>query len=91
MPTPSIRHAATALLMAMTSGAVAPGAMAQTALPPCDVPARSLPMHGDVSPEAQALIALLLRQDRDRPPSTPEGWRALANARRPPWRRTCRG
>jgi monoterpene epsilon-lactone hydrolase len=78
MPTPSIRHAAAALLIAMAAGATAPSAMAQTALPPRDVPARSLPVPGDVSPEAQALIAMPLRKDWDRPPSTPEGWRALA-------------
>lgn len=76
MPTPSTRHAAAAALLM----ALAPGAVAQTALPPRDVPARSLPVPGDVSPEAQALIALPLRQNWDRPPSTPEGWRALAEA-----------
>ena len=75
MPTPSIRRAAAALLIAL-----APGAVAQTALPPRDVPARSLPVPGDVSPEAQALIAQPLRKDWDRPPSTPEDWRALAQA-----------
>ncbi len=78
MPTPSIRRAAAALLMAMAAGATAPAALAQMALPPRDVPARSLPVPGDVSPEAQALIAMPLRKDWDRPPSTPEGWRALA-------------
>ena len=75
MPTPSIRRAAAALLVAM-----APSATAQTALPPRDVPARSLPVPGDVSPEVQALIAQPLRKDWDRPPSTPEGWRALAQS-----------
>ena len=78
MPTSSIRRAAAALLMAMAAGAMAPGAMAQTTLPPRDVPARSLPVPGDVSPEAQALIAMPLRKDWDHPPSTPEGWKALA-------------
>lgn len=78
MPTPSIQNAAAALLMIAAAGATAPGAMAQTALPPRDVPARSLPVPGDVSPEAQALTAMPLRKDWDRPPSTPEGWRALA-------------
>lgn len=76
MPTPSLRRAAAAALLM----ALAPGAMAQTALPPRDVPARSLPVPGHVSPEAQALIALPLRQNWDRPPSTPEGWKALAEA-----------
>ena len=78
MPTPSIRRAAAALLMAMAAGATAPAATAQMALPPREVPARSLPVPGDVSPEAQALIAMPLRKDWDRPPSTPEGWKALA-------------
>jgi len=79
MPKPSFRHAAAAALLM----AAVPGAMAQkaepTALAPRDVPARSLPVPGDVSPEERALIAQPLRQNWDHPPSTPEGWRALAN------------
>ncbi len=59
--------------------AVAPAAMAQTALAPRDVPARALPVPGDVSPELQTIIAQPLRQNWDKPPTTPEGWRTLAN------------
>jgi len=59
--------------------ALMPAAMAQTPLAPRDVPARSLPVPGDVSPEAQNLIAQPLRQNWDKPPTTPEGWRTLAN------------
>ena len=76
MPIAALRQAAAAALLMVPAF----GAAAQTALPPRDVPARSLPVPGDVSPEEQALIAQPLRKDWDRPPSTPEGWRALADA-----------
>jgi epsilon-lactone hydrolase len=57
------------------------GAMAQvTELPSRDVPARSLPVPGTVSPQIQALIAQPLRRGWNTPPTTPEGWRDLADA-----------
>ena len=49
-------------------------------LAPRDVPARSLPVPGTVSPQMQRLIAAPLRQGWDTPPTTPEGWRAAADA-----------
>src|SRR5262245_12863976 len=54
---------------------------AQTpALSPRDVPAHSLPVPTTVSPELQQLIAAPLRQNWDTPPTTAEGWKALAAA-----------
>ena len=54
---------------------------AQTpALAPRDVPARSLPVPTTVSPEMQQLIAAPLRQNWSTPPTTPEGWKAMAAA-----------
>ena len=46
---------------------------------PREVPARSLPVPADVSPEIQKLIALPLRQNWNAPPTTPEGWQTLAD------------
>ena len=50
--------------------------VAQTPLAPRDVPAKSLPVPGNVSPEMQSIIAQPLRTDWDNPPTTPDGWRA---------------
>ncbi|MDB5373821.1 MAG: aes [Belnapia sp.] len=66
----------------------APAAMAQPASPgpaspgpgPREVPARSLPVPTAPSPQVQRLIAAPLRQGWNTPPTTPEGWRALAEA-----------
>jgi acetyl esterase/lipase len=71
---PGLRHALAAALLAL-----APPALAQE-LAPREVPARSLPVPTDVSPQVQALIAQPLRQGWNTPPNTPEGWRALASA-----------
>jgi epsilon-lactone hydrolase len=61
--------------------ALASGAMAQTAdLAPREVPARSLPVPGTVSPQVQKLIAAPLRQNWDNPPTSGEAWRTAANA-----------
>ena len=57
-----------------------PAALAQGDLAPREVPARSLPVPADVSPQVQKLIAAALRQGWNTPPTTPEGWRALAEA-----------
>jgi monoterpene epsilon-lactone hydrolase len=58
--------------------AVVYAAAQTTALPPRDVPARKLPVPTTVSPEMQQLIAAPLRQNWDTPPTTAEGWTALA-------------
>ena len=44
------------------------------------MPARSLPVPTTVSPGIQQLIAAPLRQNWNTPPTTPEGWKALAAA-----------
>jgi monoterpene epsilon-lactone hydrolase len=68
-----------ALLTALVAAAP-PAALAQGDLAPREVPARSLPVPTDVSPQVQKLIAAPLRQGWNTPPTTPEGWRALAEA-----------
>ncbi len=49
---------------------------------PLNIPARSLPVPDTVSTGMQALIAAPLRAGWNNFPSTPEGWRALAEAGR---------
>jgi acetyl esterase/lipase len=51
-------------------------AAAQT-LAPRDVPAKTVPVPGTVSPGMQAVIAQPLRTNWDKPPTTPEGWTEL--------------
>ncbi len=46
---------------------------------PRDVPPRTLPVPGDVSPALQAVIAQPLRAGWNTPPTTPEGWQEAAN------------
>jgi epsilon-lactone hydrolase len=75
---PTTGQIARILLAALV--AAAPAALAQGDLAPREVPARSLPVPTDVSPQVQKLIAAPLRQGWNTPPTTPEGWRALAEA-----------
>ena len=49
------------------------------ALPPRDVPAQSIPVPGDVSPQMQAFIARPLNPDWDKLWHTGEEWRAAAD------------
>lgn len=75
----AIRHAcvaAAALVVLAPLGALAQ----QGGLTPRDLPARSLPVPAEVSPQVQRLIAAPLRPGWNTPPSTGEGWRALAEA-----------
>lgn len=63
----------------------APVALAQTGPartppPPREVPAKSIPVPGDVSPELQAYIAQPPHSGWNTPPTTPEGWQALADS-----------
>ncbi len=44
------------------------------------VPARVLPIPTTVSPEVQQMIAQPLRQNWNNPPTTPDGWKAFADA-----------
>jgi epsilon-lactone hydrolase len=53
--------------------------IAETPLAPREVPAKSIPVPGDVSPEMQAIIAQPLRANWDNPPTTADGWRQLAD------------
>lgn len=70
-----------ALLATAAALLLAGPAMAQTPAPaPREVPAKSLPIPTTVSPQMQAIIGQPLRTNWDKPPTTPEGWRALAES-----------
>ena len=72
MNAPMLRLAAAlALPFAMPAGA-------QTQAPR-DVPAKNVPVPGTISPQMQAIVAQPLRKDWDKPPTTPEGWKQLAD------------
>jgi len=58
---------------------LAPAAMAQTTLAPRDVPAKTIPVPGDVSPQLQAVIARPLSSGWNTPPTTPQGWKQLSD------------
>ncbi len=49
-------------------------------LAPREVPAKSIPVPTTVSPQMQAIIAQALRTNWDKPPTTPEGWKQLADS-----------
>jgi epsilon-lactone hydrolase len=59
---------------------LAPAAVAQTTLAPRDVPAKTIPVPDDVSPQLQAVIAQPLLSGWNTPPTTPGGWQQLANS-----------
>ncbi len=65
------------LALALTLAAAGP-ALAADVSTPRDVPARSIPVPDTVSPELRAVIAQPLRAGWNTPPTTPEGWSALA-------------
>jgi monoterpene epsilon-lactone hydrolase len=69
-------HAFTAVAFML----LAPATMAQTTLAPRDVPAKTIPVPDDVSPQMQAVIAQPLRTGWNAPPTTPEGWQQLADS-----------
>jgi monoterpene epsilon-lactone hydrolase len=54
-------------------------AAAQTQAPR-DVPAKTLPVPGTISPQMQAVVAQPLRAIWDKPPTTPDDWRQLSNS-----------
>ena len=54
-------------------------ATAQEAYAPRELPARSIPVPAEVSPQMQKLIAVPPRTNWDSVPQTPEAWRTLAN------------
>ena len=72
-----IRSAA-AVLVACLAGTV--HARAAPPLAPRDAPAKTLPVPDTVSPAMQAIIAQPLRTNWDKPPTTPEGWKALSDS-----------
>ena len=62
---------------------VATTAFAQSApLAPREVPAKTIPVPSTVSPELQQVIAQPLRTAWNTPPTTPEGWKQLAESLR---------
>ncbi|HTJ88915.1 MAG TPA: alpha/beta hydrolase [Acidocella sp.] len=58
---------------------LAPAAMAQTTLAPRVVPAKTIPVPSDVSPQLQAVIAKPLSPGWNTPPTTPDGWKQLSD------------
>ncbi len=54
-------------------------AAAQTPAPR-EVPAKSIPVPGTVSPQMQAVVGQPLRANWDKPPTTPDGWRELSDS-----------
>ena len=67
-----------AALAALHSAVVA---FAQTTpLAPREVPAKTIPVPNTVSPELQQIIAQPLRAAWNTPPTTPEGWKQLAES-----------
>jgi len=61
----------------------AAAAFAQPApLAPREVPAKMIPVPNTVSPELQQIIAQPLRTAWNTPPTTPEGWKQLAESLR---------
>ena len=69
-----------AAFAALYSSAVA---FAQSApLAPREVPAKTIPVPNTVSPELQQIIAQPLRTGWSTPPTTPEGWKQLAESTR---------
>ena len=61
----------------------AAAAFAQSAtLAPREVPAKTIPVPNTVSPELQQIIAQPLRTAWNTPPTTPEGWKQLAESLR---------
>ena len=75
-------RSATALVAACLAGATATHAYAQTIPPlaPRDEPAKTIPVPDTVSPAMRAIIAQPLRTNWNKPPTTPEGWKALSDS-----------
>jgi epsilon-lactone hydrolase len=81
MSKPHAAHAfaATAFVL-LAPAVVAQTTTAPSTLAPRDVPAKSVPVPGDVSPQLQAVIAQPLHSGWNTPPTTPQGWRRLADS-----------
>jgi acetyl esterase/lipase len=77
---PSLSRAlALAAALLSASGAFA---QADAPLAPRNVPAKTIPVPDTVSPQMQQIIAQPLRTAWDTPPTTPEGWKQLAESTR---------
>ncbi len=72
---------ATAMTAALLSSQVlAQAPSASAPLAPREEPAKTIPVPDTVSPQMQTVIAQPLRSNWDNPPTTPEGWRQLADS-----------
>jgi epsilon-lactone hydrolase len=69
---------ASILLVVCAVAVYPPSVLTQAPAAPRNVPAKSIPVPSDVSPELQAIIAQPLRPNWDNPPTTPDAWRQLA-------------
>lgn len=68
------------LALAILAFAVPAAAQTATQTPaPRDVPAKSIPVPGTISPQMQAIVGQPLRTNWDKPPTTPDGWRELSD------------
>ena len=68
--------------LAILFGLAGPAARAQPVAPaPRQIPARTLAVPTDVSPQMQAIASQPPRPDWNKPPTTPEGWRAFVETR----------
>ena len=82
-PAPLRKHrvrSATAAVVAGLTGAAIVHAQTTPPLAPRNAPAKTLPVPDTVSPAMQAIIAQPLRTNWDKPPTTPEGWKALSDS-----------
>jgi epsilon-lactone hydrolase len=74
----------TVVILACLGGAGAAAAQgappSAPALAPREEPAKTLPVPDTVSPAMQAIIAQPLRTNWDKPPATPEDWKALSDS-----------
>ncbi len=83
MPSKPTRTALLAVVFLAATPLAATAVFAQTApLAPREMPARSIPVPNTVSPELQQIIAQPLRAGWNTPPTTPDGWKQLAETTR---------
>lgn len=77
-----LRRAVVSAALAATTAIAAPAHAQPAALAPREAPAKTIPVPTDVSPELQAIIAQPLRAGWNTPPTTPDGWKQLAETTR---------
>ena len=70
---------ATVVVAACLAGVTIAHAQTTPPLAPRDAPAKTIPVPDTVSPAMRAIIAQPLRANWDKPPTTPEGWKALSD------------